>query len=585
MSVFWTRLTSRHAWLVLLALTLLLYLPGTGTIPLMDRDEPRFARATVEMMQRGDWVIPWFNGEYRFDKPPLTYWWMRLHFHLFGVHELAARLHSVLSVWLVSLVVFRMGRDLGGRAAAWWGAVGWITSLQVLVHGRLCVADMPMVFFVSLAMLAASKLLLNDVAPSRRFSGWWWVLWGSLGLGFLAKGPIALLVPALALGLWRLAFWRKPAPWGRLQIGWGALLALALVASWGIPALVQTEGRFWNVGVGEHVVKRGTHAFNGRGILPGYYLLSAFLSLLPWMVFLPYIWRHVRTQWDAQRALLVAWFTAPQLIFLLYATQLPHYTMPGFPAFFALMGVTMAHGLKHAQIPAKLGRFGATYLGIFALLAIGIITAVWTGGFVSHLSLRLLITSGAVMLGALAVVGMTALRRTWTMAGIAVAILAAGLVTFGSSLRAIHPVVQMAPVLRAILKESNAIAWQYTEPSLVFYSDHSWTMLSKLERVRERMQQPRTGVVVAQISEWKLSDWWENLFTQASSDKPSREFQEDVDALTTATGADYTWKDISGFNAARSSWVTVRVFVRKSPALLLPPSSGAELTVRNTGGQ
>ena len=56
MSVFWTRLTSRHAWLVLLALTLLLYLPGTGTIPLMDRDEPRFAHATVEMMQQGSWA-------------------------------------------------------------------------------------------------------------------------------------------------------------------------------------------------------------------------------------------------------------------------------------------------------------------------------------------------------------------------------------------------------------------------------------------------------------------------------------------------------------------------------------------------
>ncbi|MEZ0274177.1 MAG: hypothetical protein ACAH88_04680, partial [Roseimicrobium sp.] len=64
-----------------------------------------------------------------------------------------------------------------------------------------------------------------------------------------------------------------------------------------------------------------------------------------------------------------------------------------------------------------------------------------------------------------------------------------------------------------------------------------------------------------------------------------RDFQKDVDALTTTTGANYTWNDISGFNAARSSWVTVRVFVRKSPALLLPPSSGAELTARNTGGQ
>jgi hypothetical protein len=309
--------------------------------------------------------------------------------------------------------------------------------------------------------------------------------------------------------------------------------------------------------------------------------LSAFLSLLPWMVFLPYIWHHVRSHWDAPRALLVAWFAAPQLIFLFYATQLPHYTMPGFPAFFVLMGVAAAYGLQHARIPAKLGPFSVVYLGTFALLAIGIIAAVWMGGFVPQASLRMMLTSGAVMLGALAVLGMAAMLRRWTAAGIAVVALVVGLATFGSSLRAIHPVVQMAPVLRAIPQESNAIAWQYTEPSLVFYSDHAWTMLSKLERVRERMQQPRTGVVVTQLSEWKLSDWWEQLFTKetkASTTKPSRDFQKEVEALTAATAADYTSNDISGFNAARSSWVTLRVFVRKS-------SSGAELTARSTSGQ
>ncbi|RBP43651.1 4-amino-4-deoxy-L-arabinose transferase-like glycosyltransferase [Roseimicrobium gellanilyticum] len=578
MSALWSHLTSRHAWLLLLVLTLLLYLPGTGSIPLMDRDEPRFARATVEMMQRGDWVIPWFNGEYRFDKPPLTYWWMRLHFHLLGVNELAARLHSVVSVWLVALVIFRMGRDLGGRAAGWWGAVGWITSLQTLIHGRLCVADMPMVLCVALAMLALSKILLSPPDEARPFSKWWWVLWCSLGLGFLAKGPIALLVPALALVLFRLAFWRKPMPWGKLGLGSGLVLALAMVAAWGIPALVQTEGKFWNVGMGEHVVKRGTQAFNGRTILPGYYLISAFLSLLPWMVFLPHMWRHVRSRWDAHRALLVAWFAAPQLIFLFYATQLPHYTMPGFAGFFVLLGLTLADGQQRSFIPTKLGRFGITYLGLLVLLSIGMITALWAGGIVPQSSLRLMLTSGAVMLGALAVLGAAVVWRRWMLAGVSLVAVALGLAVFGSSLRSIHPIVQMAPALRSLPKESNAIAWQYTEPCLVFYSDHSWTMLSKIERVRERMHQPRTGMVVAQISEWTLAQWWKSL-TTGTQHTTSRDFQKEVEALTSAVSTDYDWKDTSGFNAARSSWVTVRVFVRKQPST----PSGPELTVQRAG--
>lgn len=601
MSALWSRLTSRHAWLVLLVLTLLLYLPGTGSIPLMDRDEPRFARATVEMMQQGSWLLPYFNSDpsqsdaqrvalmkegrsaveagFRFDKPPLTYWWMRLHFWLFGIHELAARLHSVVATWLVSLVVFRLGRDLHSRTAGWWGAIGWLTSLQVLVHGRLCVADMPMVLFVSLAMLALSKVLLAGDSEHRPFSTWWWVLWGALGLGFLAKGPIALLVPALALVLFRLAFWRKPVPWGKLGIGAGGALALAIVAAWGIPALIVTDGKVWDVGMGEHVVKRGTQAFNGRTILPGYYLISAFLSLLPWMVFLPQIWRHVRSKWDASRALLVAWFAAPQSIFLFYATQLPHYTMPGFAGFFVLLGLTMADGQQGATIPARLGRFGTAYLGLFALLAVGVIAAAWPGGLVSQPALRLMLTGGAAMLGALAVLGAAAVWRRWWLAGISLGALVLGLVMFGSSLRSIHPIVQMAPALRSLPQESNAIAWQYTEPCLVFYSDHQWTMLSKLERVRERMRQPRTGVVVAQISEWTLAQWWK-AFTTGTQHQTARDFQNEVEALSSAVSADYDWTDMSGFNAARSSWVTVRVFVRKQSESQARPSA-ADLTAQH----
>ena len=61
------------AWFVL-TLGVVVLLAGTFELPLLDRDEPRFSRATVEMAERGNWVIPYFNGQYRFDKPPLTYW-------------------------------------------------------------------------------------------------------------------------------------------------------------------------------------------------------------------------------------------------------------------------------------------------------------------------------------------------------------------------------------------------------------------------------------------------------------------------------------------------------------------------------
>ena len=93
---------------LLFVFSFLILIPGTVTLPLMDRDEPRFAQATLEMMETEQWVIPYFDGEYRFDKPPLTYWWMRIHYLILGKGELAARLHSIFAAGLTALVIARL---------------------------------------------------------------------------------------------------------------------------------------------------------------------------------------------------------------------------------------------------------------------------------------------------------------------------------------------------------------------------------------------------------------------------------------------------------------------------------------------
>ena len=127
-------------------------LSGTFELPLLDRDEPRFSRATVEMSERGDWIIPYFNGDYRFDKPPLTYWWMGIHHWLFGVNEFSSRLHAIISTLLVAGWMILRGRQWVGEEGAKWGALIWLLNLQIWQHGRLALADMPMILGVCLAM-------------------------------------------------------------------------------------------------------------------------------------------------------------------------------------------------------------------------------------------------------------------------------------------------------------------------------------------------------------------------------------------------------------------------------------------------
>jgi hypothetical protein len=551
----------RHPWLPLLLLTALLYLPGTDTLPLMDRDEPRFAHATVEMMQRDTWLIPYFNGEYRFDKPPLTYWWMRLHYLLFGVNELAARLHSVVAVWLVSLVIFQMAQRLFDRTAAWWASMAWLTSLQVLVHGRLCVADMPMVLFVALSMWAVTELMLQQQdTPARSYNRWWWLLWVSQGLGFLAKGPIALLIPLLALILWRFVLWRQKASWSRLQVLPGALLVLLIVGAWGIPALLQTQGAFWNVGMGEHVVKRGTQSFNGRMILPGYYLVTAFLSLMPWIALLPLVWKHLRGQWNATYSLLAAWFLAPQLIFLFYATQLPHYVMPGFPAWFLVLGVAIAQSKL-----IKMGKFAAIYLTLIVMLAVAVqLLPQLIGPFDFRIYLSLLGISGILLA---LVCGLVAAISFKSRIGVMVAmvLLVLSLFHVGESLRKAHPAALLASPLKALPSDAALIAWQFTEPSLVFYSNSQWTMLSKLDKVEKRLSEGKADAIVLLCREWTLQDWTQH-FPSKETQSPTKDFLSDVERLT-ALSQGYTIHDVEGLNLARSSWVQVRLLIRDTKPL------------------
>ena len=84
---------------------LLFHVAGTWSLPLIDRDEPRFAEASREMIERGDYVVPYFNNQVRLDKPPLTYWAQTASYQIFGENDFAARFPSAVAAALVALSI------------------------------------------------------------------------------------------------------------------------------------------------------------------------------------------------------------------------------------------------------------------------------------------------------------------------------------------------------------------------------------------------------------------------------------------------------------------------------------------------
>jgi 4-amino-4-deoxy-L-arabinose transferase-like glycosyltransferase len=549
--------------LLFLLLTLLLLLPGTGTIPLMDRDEPRFAQATEEMRRSREWVIPYFNGEFRFDKPPLTYWWMSLHYFVLGKTEIAARLHSIIATWLSAFFIYRLGRFLYSPKAGFLAGLGFMTCFQVLIHGRLSVADLPMVLAVVITMDACARLLFAESRP-RRFGPAYWQLVGGLVLGFLAKGPVAWAIPLLGILLMRWPLARVPVAWGNLQPWSAILVSLGIVALWGIAALWQTNGAYWQIGIGEHVVHRGVAALNGRLTIPGiYYLGTAIISLLPWSPLgASALFPGTPMRGDLKRGFLTGWFVAPFLVFAFYATQLPHYVLPGFAPFFLLMfreGI-LARPRTRSQIIWS--RICLTVAFTITVLLVAVAVTPWPEP-ISFMAPTLWCIAGTMILLStilpLILIRVRSSRSRWIATASTFAGAAVLLSIMATNLRQHHPAVQLQSLLSSTDKSLEFVGCGFTEPSLVFYvnAESPWRFYGNVKELPSILTAPsHSSLVVALNREWQWGKiatlWWSGLPILPTRDE----------SATIASAVDptlFSTTRLQGYNIARSTWVELIV--------------------------
>ena len=346
----------------ILAALVLFHGLGTGTLPLIDRDEPRFAEASREMIERGDWIVPYFNDAPRLHKPPLFYWVQIFSYKFFGEDERSARLPSVLAASLLGLVIYLFGSQLYDKRTGFWAAAVFSLSLHTMLLAKAATADMVMVLFVTLAAWAGWVLYGTENSRHRALS--WTLFYGSLALGFLAKGPVAGLALVMKV------------PQKRRGLVISLLFAATLVSLWGIPALVRTGGEFFRIGIGEHVIGRSVEAMDGHGAssifsyvltLP-FYLVTVFISFAPWSWFLPaavvyYARSEHRT---VKEKYLLSGVVIVFVVFSLMRTKLPHYTFPAFP----LLSLLFAHFWSEQKIDFRMIRAMAVVtVAVFAMAA------------------------------------------------------------------------------------------------------------------------------------------------------------------------------------------------------------------------
>ncbi|HEX3420764.1 MAG TPA: glycosyltransferase family 39 protein [Candidatus Udaeobacter sp.] len=373
---------------------------GTWSLPLIDRDEPRFAEASREMIERANYVVPYFNNQLRLDKPPLTYWAQVASYHIFGENDFAARFPSAIAAAGTALVILGWGRRIGGEKPGCWAAIIFTLSLQTFVHAKAAVADMWLVLFVTLANWAGYELIRGRTPNAQRptlksekvdqtsniehqTSIWWLTFYISLAFGFLAKGPIAW-TPLLTVAV-VIIYTRDWLLVRLFKFAIGVMLMLAIIAVWGIPALIQTRGEFFAIGIGRHVVSRSFSTLEGHGassfgmyaLLLPFYFVTVFISFFPWSIKLPWLirklWRREESgvSKTGYRGMLIDTYllTGIAIIFLIFtlvSTKLPHYTLPAFP----LLALLLARYWQPAM--------AETRRSSFAMIAITV-ACVWIG--------------------------------------------------------------------------------------------------------------------------------------------------------------------------------------------------------------
>jgi 4-amino-4-deoxy-L-arabinose transferase-like glycosyltransferase len=312
------------------------------------------------MIQRADYVVPYFNNRLRLDKPPLAYWAQVASYRIFDESDFSARFPSAIAAAVVAVVILAWGRQIGATTLGWWAAIIFTLSLQTFVHAKAAVADMWLVLFMALAHWAGYELICGKQTANSDKSRagaqrpasniqrrWWWIFYLSLAFGFLAKGPIAW-IPLLTVGATIVLArdWQLARHLGLLR---GILLMLAVVALWGIPALIHTHGEFFAIGIGRHVIGRSLATMEGHGassfgmylLLLPFYFVTIFISFFPWSIKLPWLirklYRKKATNADPGYSrseidnYLLTGIAIIFVIFSLVATKLPHYTLPAFP--------------------------------------------------------------------------------------------------------------------------------------------------------------------------------------------------------------------------------------------------------------
>ena len=462
---------------VLLLVSLLAFLPGFFAIPPIDRDEARFAQATKQMIETGDYVDIRFQDEVRYKKPVGIYWLQA------GAVKAARALgfqRALITIWLYRIP--SLAGAIGAVLLTYWAALAFVTR-RAAILAALMMASSVLLGFERLLATTDAVLLMTIVAAMgamaraylevRADSAATWLLagvfWTAVAAGVLIKGPMIIMVVGLAAVA--LAVLDRSGRWFlELKPIAGAIWFAVIVLPWFIAIIGRSGDAFLAESVGQDLLSKVFSAQEAHGAPPGYYFLLFWITFFPGAMLAglaaPAVWASRN---EPPIKFLLAWLIPSWLLLEMIITKLPHYVLPLYPAIAILIaGVVERRALSHTRwlVWGTMWWFVLPVItGIGALVALAVI-----GRQFGPLAWPLI--GGAAVLGLLA-------WRLYEADGAEHSLLRAAAASVLMSIAVFSFVVPAlgylfpAPALARLLQQSGcsqplAAAAGYEEPSLVF---------------------------------------------------------------------------------------------------------------------
>jgi 4-amino-4-deoxy-L-arabinose transferase-like glycosyltransferase len=365
-----------NAYIALALILVLASLPGLVAMPTMDRDEARFAEASSEMLQTGDFVVIRYHEDLRNKKPVGIHWLQAATVAAVSseqARDIATyRIPSLLGAIMAAWATFWGGTTLFNRRAAFIAGAVLASTLLLSSEAHIAKTDAAQCGFVALMMASLIRL---RVKPSK------WdalIFWFTLGAGVLLKGVISPMIAVTTIltlfALERKLLWLKP-----LLMWSGITLFCVMTIPWTIAVQVATGGEFLITAAKVDLGQKIVHAAEGHGSPPGFH--TALLPILFWpgtLLLIPGITlaiveltgmrrngpagqkqtlnpavRIAAKAWQAPEAaswrFLACWILPSWLIFELAPTKLPHYTLPLYPALALMCGAAADRWLETAK--------------------------------------------------------------------------------------------------------------------------------------------------------------------------------------------------------------------------------------------